>query len=357
MEVAPDQALAYRFLRHHLIRRAPAWDLTAVAGGLGGVQAQVGSAADLALAARIEGLKVRDVRRALTETRVLVKTWTLRGTLHYIPAADVALFGAAMTGAFGDRAAVLERAYGVSRADIDRLTGAIGEALDATPRTRRELAAAVEHHLPERLRHLLHSGWGSLLHPAAYAGLLCFGPAEGPNVTFVRVDAWTGRPLRPMSSAEAVVGLARRFLHAYGPAAPGDFARWTGLSLASAKKAFSSLEKESLEVRVAGRRAWILKSDAPELGAARFDGEVRLLPHFDVYTLAQAGRHLMIADEHRPAVFRKAGWISPVIVAEGRIVGTWSWLKGKLVLEPFRTLSATVRRAAIADGERLRAAL
>lgn len=339
------------------MRRAAARELTAVAGGLGGIQAQVASAAELSLAARIDGLKMRDVRRALIETRVLVKTWTLRGTLHYIPAGDVAIYGAAMTGAFSDRIALLERAYGVGRADIDRLTAAIGEVLDATPRTRKELAAAVEHHLPERIRHLLHSGWGSVLHPAAYAGVLCFGPAQGQNVTFVRVDAWTGRPLPKISPDAAILSLARRFLHANGPATAPDFARWSGLSPARAGKAFGQLEKETLEVSVAGRRAILLASDVKDLAAAAFDGEVRLLPHFDVYTLAQAGRELMIAAEHRPRVFRKAAWISPVIVAEGRIVGTWSFQKGQVALEPFSPLGASVRRAAMADGERLRAAL
>jgi hypothetical protein len=339
------------------MRRAGTAELSAVTGRLGGVQAQVGSAADLSLVARIDGLKVRDVRRALIETKVLVKTWTLRGTLHYIPAADVAVFGAAMRGAFADRIELLERVYEVSRADIDRLTGAIGDVLDATPRTRKELAAAVEHHLPERLRHILHSGWGSILHPAAYAGVLCFGPAQGQNVTFVRVEAWTGRPLTKISPDAAVLDLARRFLHANGPATAADFARWTGLSLARAKNAFRALEKDTVEVHVAGRRARILEPDLKDLLAAAFGGEVRLLPLFDVYTLAQAGRELMIDDEHRPLVYRKAGWISPVIVAEGRIVGIWSWQKSKLVLEPFRRLPAQVRHAAIADGERLRAAL
>ncbi|HYM65895.1 MAG TPA: winged helix DNA-binding domain-containing protein [Patescibacteria group bacterium] len=339
------------------MRRAPAKDLVSVAGELGGVQAQVASAAELSLAARIDGLSVRDVRRALIETRTLVKTWTLRGTLHYIPAGDVPVFGAAMTGAFSDRIALLERAYGIARADIERLTAAFADVLDATPRTRREIAAAVEHHLPENLRHMLHSGWGSILHPAAYAGILCFGPPHGQNVTFVRVDAWTGRPVTTISRDQAVADLARRFLHVNGPATHADFSRWTGLSPARARGAFLALEGETVQVSAAGRKATLLKSDEKDLAAAAFDGEVRLLPHFDVYTLAQAGRDLMIADAHRPLVYRKAAWISPVIVAEGRIVGTWSMQKGHVALEPFGRLTAATRRAAIADGERLRAAL
>jgi len=356
-EVSAEQVLAYRTSRHHLKQRATAAQLAEVAGKLGGVQAQVASAAELSLVARIDGLKVKQVRDALIESRTLIKTWALRGTLHYIPANDVAVFGAAMTGAASDRIQVLERAYGMGRGDIERLTAAIGEVLDATPRTRGELAARIEHHLPERFRHMLHSGWGSVLHPAAYAGLLCFGPARGQNVTFVRVEAWTGRPLAAISPDAAVIELAHRYLHLNGPAAAGDFARWSGLSLARAKAGFKSIETELTQVAVAGRKAVVLKTDADDLAAAGFDGEVRLIPHFDVYTLAQAGRDLMIDEEHRPAVFRTAGWISPVILVEGRIVGTWALVKGKIDLQPFRRLSAVHRRAAIAEGARLLAAL
>ena len=189
MEVSAEQAVAYRVMRHRLQRRGSVAELPSIVGELGGIQAQLASAAELSIAARIDGLKVRDVREALIDSRSLVKTWTLRGTLHYIPADDVALFGAALNGTVADRIPVLERVYGIGRADVDRLTSAIGEALDATPRTRAQLAASVESHLPERLRHLLLSGWGSVLHPAAHAGLLCFGPAQGQNVTFVNVEA------------------------------------------------------------------------------------------------------------------------------------------------------------------------
>jgi Winged helix DNA-binding domain len=357
LEVSAAQALAYRLARHRLKQRASPADLSAVVGELGGVQAQVASAAELSIVARIDGLKVKHVREALIETKSLIKTWTLRGTLHYIPASDVALFGAARTEAVSDRIPAMERVYGIGRADVDRLTAAIGEALDATPRTRAQLAASVEHLLPERLRHVLLSGWGSVLHPAAHAGGLCFGPPRGQNVTFVNVEAWTGRPLAATSPDAAVTELSRRYLHINGPAGPADFARWGGLSLGRAKKAFELLGQELTQVVVAGRKGAILKSDESALESAVFDGEVRLLPHFDVYTLAQAGRDLMIDPEHRPAVFRKAGWISPVIVVEGRIVGTWALGKGKISLEPFRRLRPATRRAAVEDGGRLLAAL
>ena len=48
--------------------------------------------AELQLAARVDGITQADVRDALLERRDLVKTWTLRGTLHIHPADEIGLW-------------------------------------------------------------------------------------------------------------------------------------------------------------------------------------------------------------------------------------------------------------------------
>ena len=61
----------------------------------GGIQAQVMSAAELALGARVDGLSPEDVQSALWQDRTLVKTWAMRGALHLIAASDLPLYVAA----------------------------------------------------------------------------------------------------------------------------------------------------------------------------------------------------------------------------------------------------------------------
>ena len=56
-----------------------------------GVQAQLQTAAELQLAARVDGVTQADVRAAVWERRALVKAWTLRGTLHLHPAGELPL--------------------------------------------------------------------------------------------------------------------------------------------------------------------------------------------------------------------------------------------------------------------------
>ena len=79
------QVHAFRLTRHHLLKRVPNKDLVPVVGDIGGVQAQVMSAAELQIGVRVNST-VKDVRTALWMDKTLVKTWLMRGTLHLVPA-------------------------------------------------------------------------------------------------------------------------------------------------------------------------------------------------------------------------------------------------------------------------------
>ncbi len=83
-ELTWPQVHALRLERHHLTHRAPKKDLAKVVGEIGGVQAQVMSAAEMQVAVRVD-CSVEDVRKALWKEKSLVKTWLMRGTLHLTP--------------------------------------------------------------------------------------------------------------------------------------------------------------------------------------------------------------------------------------------------------------------------------
>src|SRR6266566_3098402 len=61
----------------------------------GGIQAQVMSAAELAVCTRVEGLSPHDVQSALWQDHTLVKTWAMRSTLHLLSARELPLYVAA----------------------------------------------------------------------------------------------------------------------------------------------------------------------------------------------------------------------------------------------------------------------
>jgi hypothetical protein len=328
---------------------------------LGGVHAQVMSCAELALAARVDGMRVEDVREALWERRDLVKTWAMRGTLHLLPADELALWaGALPTRGYHWRSAAWTRYFGVSVEELEALVAAIGSSLDGRGLTREELGIAMGEHSGPHAQELMTSGWGTLLKPVAMEGRLVFGSNRGRNVAFVNPHEWIG-PYEPLATDEAMSEVVRRWLRVHGPGTREDFARWWGISPGRARKPLEALGDELVKVSVEGRPAFALAEDSNALKRARPDLRARLLPGFDPHIVGFFPREGLVEPEFKARVSRTAGWISPVVVAGGKPVGVWKHelRKGtmEITVEPFAKLPAARFRELSTDAERLAAAL
>src|SRR5262245_47297768 len=90
------QINAWRLAQHNLLERASREDWLPVVSQICGLHAQVMSAAELSLWARVKDLSPTDVRNALWRDRSLVKTWAMRGTLHLLAADEHAAYTAAL---------------------------------------------------------------------------------------------------------------------------------------------------------------------------------------------------------------------------------------------------------------------
>ena len=121
------------------------------------------------------------------------------------------------------------------------------------------------------------------------------------------------------------------------------------------------LGDELVEVSVEGRPARALAADAPALEQVKPARRARLLAGFDPYVAGFFPREGLVEAELLPRVSRTAGWISPVLVVGGRLVGVWQHkLKGRtmtIAVEPFGKLAAARRRELEADAERLASSL
>jgi len=185
------QVNAWRLTQQGLAERAKPTDLLDVVTRLGGVQAQLMAAAELALGLRVDGITPSAVQRLLWDERTLFKTWAMRGTLHLLPTAEFGQFVAASAATTTKRPPSYYTYHKVTPAELEAILTAVPAVLSATPITREQLADAVaEHTGSANLREVLLSGWGTLLKPSARRGHICFGPNQGQNVTFVRPDRW-----------------------------------------------------------------------------------------------------------------------------------------------------------------------
>ena len=337
--------------------------MLAVTSRLCGLHAQVMSSAELTLWARVENLDRREVQRALWEERTLVKTWAMRGTLHLLPADELPLWHAALgTSRRYLKPAAWKTNFGITIEELDRVTEAVATALEGRLLTREELAREVGRLTGSASfgAKLGESSWGTMLRPAAFSGRLCFGPSVGQRVRFTRPDTWLATTRPPVDPQEAPAAVTRRYLAAYGPAAYQDLGRWwSGGGVMTARQWIASLGDEVATVELDGRPAWMLAADVREARELSLTKSVRLLPGFDQYVVSASwhAEHLLPAGDLRSRVYRPQGWISPVLLVNGRMEGVWRHeIKGSRLdvsIEPFVRAPVWVRRAAGEEAELL----
>jgi hypothetical protein len=352
--------LAWRLTRQRLDRRAPRDEALSVVREICGLHAQVMSSAELTLWARVEDLEPDAVREALWKHRSLAKTWAMRGTLHLLPSDELPMWVAAL-GVLKPRyhTASWQRYYGLTREEAEAMLAAIVEALDERVLTREELAQEVGRLLgSEELGGKLRDGFGALLKPSAFKGDLLFAPSVGRNVRFARPDRWL--PGWQLAETEAAIQeVVRHYLAAYGPATREEFARWFGTSSpAQAGRLIEGLGEEVASVEVEGVAAWMLAEHIQGAKEAESAGVVRLLPAFDHYVVAAPrNREAVLPEAVKGRVYRQQGWLSPVILVDGRMEGVWRHERkgARLVvrIDPFADQPGWVRRAAEEEGERL----
>ena len=331
-----------------------------------GLHAQVMSSAELTLWARVEGLRRDSLGTALWRDRSLVKMWAMRGTLHVFRSDEHTAWCAALRTYELRVRRSWARYLGIEMEHMEGLVEAIDEALDGRELTREELAAEVarRRRSPGLAEALTHS-WGGLLKPASYRGSLCFAPSRGQRVRFTNPRSWLRvEGVRDEPAEEALRDVVRRFVATNGPASSGEIARWWGgPSATRIEQLVGSLGEEVSPVDVNGVRAWALAGQADAIASAEPARSVRLLPTFDQYVIGTTkhSHELMPGVAFRDRVHRQAGWVSPVLLVDGRIEGVWSHLsKGKrlvLTIQPFRRQPAWVRKGAEAEAERLAAYL
>lgn len=330
-ELTWDRVRSWR-MRRQFLDRPDGVDAEQIVERLCGVQAQVASAADHAIAVRRPEHATGAAATGL-ESRRLIKVWAMRGTLHLLTVGQAADFLSLLGAARIWEKGAWQRTYATAK-QVEEIAAAIREVLHGAVLTREELAAAIVRRTgDDSLAGLLGSGWGAILKPLAWQGLLCNGPGDGNRVTFTSPETWAGGWAGGWAGLpdpdEAAMRAVPAYLGAYGPATMDAFDQWLlrgATRRATLKGWFASLAAagEITAVTVEGLPAYARSADVEDIGTAEPMLDVRLLPAFDQFVLGPGTKDEQIIAPHRRAeVSRAAGWISPVVVSGGRVAGVW----------------------------------
>jgi hypothetical protein len=307
---------------------------------LGAVQAQDYLGSLWALGLRMQRASEAEIEQAIAD-KAIVRTWPLRGTLHYVAAGDVHW----MLGLSAPRT-IARDARRYRQLELDEATFAksrrtLARALQGGKQlTRPELAAALNRAGISTDQRLIH-----LLNHAALNGLVCYAARRGKQSTFALLDEWVPAA-KTLERDEALAELARRYFTSHGPATLQDYVWWSGLTTTDARAGLEMAQPRLVREVIDGQTYW-LSSSTPVAKSAT--PTAYLLPPFDEYTVAYKDRSAVLDLSYAKQVNVGNGIFNPVIVINGQVVGTWkrTWKKGAVMitLSPFTSLKKAETRA------------
>ena len=317
-----------------------------VVAWFGAVQAQDYSGSLWALGLRMQPASVAAIEGAIADG-VIVRTHPMRGTWHYVAAADIRWLLALMKPRNIVNTAAWHRRLELDEATIANSLTLFAQTLQGgRQHTRRELAATLE-----------QAGISTaglrltfLLGRAEAEGLICSGARRGKQFTFALLDELVPAS-KTLAREEAVAELVRRYFTSHGPATAQDFVWWSGLTMADARAGLAAVKSQLVQEVIDGQTYWLAPT-TPSAPAAAPTAYV--LPPYDEYTVAYTDRSAVLD----PAYAEQTGngIFSPVIVVDGHIAGIWkrAFTKNGVVLETslFAPLSAAQQEALAAAGQR-----
>ena len=350
----PEQARIKRIALSRLANQgiaAPAFARPGdVVTWLGALQAQDYGGALWAIGLRVAGATERSIEQAIVE-RAIVRTWPMRGTLHFVAAQDVRWLLALLTPRVIAHSAGRYRQLELDEATFARSKEVFAKALQGGKQlTRDEMLQGLEQEadIPTAGQRGYH-----LLGRSAQDGLICFGSRRGKQQTFALLDEWVP-PTNALARDEALAELTRRYFTSHGPATVQDLKRWAGLTAAEAKTGLEAAGKMLTQEIIAGCVYWMAR-DLPELNNGIT--AAYLLPGFDEYLLGYSDRSAVLDPAYAQRICPGGnGMFSPTIVSDGVVTGTWkrTFKGGAVVIElaPFRPLTPAENDALGAAADR-----
>jgi hypothetical protein len=317
-------------LHNQHIAQAPFEKPGDVVRWLGTVQAQDYLGSLWAVGLRMRQAAESAVEQAIAD-RTIIRTWPMRGTLHFVAPEDVRWMLKLLTPrVIARNKSRLLRQFDLDDATIARSKDVVVNALRGGRHlTRSALYKVLEAaHIPAVGQRGLHISWW-----LAQEGSICFGARQGKQPTFVLLDEWVPAA-RTLERDEALAELARRYFVSHGPATVQDFAWWSGLAAADARAGLEMVKPHLAHETVDGRTYWLSPvAPAVQTGPPR----AYLLPAYDEYMVGYTDRSAALDRVQAQGVTpSNAAVLGPTIVVDGKVVGTWkrTFGKGSVVVAP-----------------------
>ena len=315
--MSPINIAQHRLYHQHLTAN-PFEKPVDVVDWLVAVQAQDYFGAKWALGLRLrQDVHDADLDRAFNAGDIL-RTHVLRPTWHFVTPTDIRWLLALTAPRVLAASATMYRKLELDDITLKRGHKALTKALhDGQHLTREELSAALGKAgiaaTGQRLAYLMMQ--------AELIGLICSGPRRGKQFTYALLEERVP-PVATLQRDESLATLARRYFTSHGPATAQDFAKWSGLTIADAKRGLEMVGAQLQHETLNGAEYWFSSSVMP-INARRATPTAYLLSVYDEYIIGYHDRSMIAAPEIAAKLFTMGNALTAVIVVDGQMVGTW----------------------------------
>ncbi|TLU98717.1 winged helix DNA-binding domain-containing protein [Dyadobacter luticola] len=302
-------------LQNQLISDARVKSPEEVVSWLGAMQAQDYTGARWSIGLRLQGIKDSDIDKALA-SKSIVRTWPMRGTLHFVASEDVHWILKLLTPRIISGMAGRNRQLSLDEKVFAKSEKLLVPALEGGKQLMRSEVFKIweDHGIKTSDQRGIH-----IINYLAQKQVICHGLHNEKQATYTLLDEWVTKS-RNLEGEEALAELALRYFTSHGPATIQDFIWWTGLKITDAKLALNSISGKLQSSEMVGKIYWY----SPELPDRVKSDAVFMLLGFDEYMLGYTDRSLILHRDHSQKIVPgNNGMFMPTIIIGGKVRGTW----------------------------------
>jgi len=279
------------------------------------MQAQDYAMAKWAIGSRCQATE-REIEEAINSGQI-IRTHILRPTWHFVSAEDI-YWMLDLSGPQVQKMTIsAAKKYGYDVKMLNQINSEI-----------EKLLAGNNHLTRDEIMQELNIKKGSsqdflaaaIMMHAELDGLVCNGKMKGKQITYALLEERISKPKTKFTKEEALAKLALRYFESHGPATLLDFSWWSGFPPTTCKLALSAIELQLNSVEIENQIYWFKKDISDE---THFRESVHFLPAFDEILISYKTREASILLEHQPQAFTNNGIFKPIILENGKVIGTW----------------------------------
>nr|WP_315151682.1 winged helix DNA-binding domain-containing protein [uncultured Flavobacterium sp.] len=281
---------------------------------LGAIQAQDYAMAKWAIGSRCNSTE-KEIEEAINSGKI-IRTHILRPTWHFVSADDIYWMLDLSRSQVKRLFTSLARQHGYDDKKLDQVNSSIEKLLTGNNHLTRD-------EIMQELNIQKASGDLSpviIMMNAELEGVVCNGKMKGKQITYALLEEKVSKPQSKLTKEEGLAKLAKRYFESHGPATLLDFSWWSGFPPTTVRLAINSIESELNSIEIDNQKYWF-GTNFTEVD--NFCESVHFLPAFDEILISYKTREASILLEHQPKAFTNNGIFKPVILENGKVIGTW----------------------------------